>query len=252
MNYVRFSKRFLFTLKAILFAAIAAKAQYTTVGKIEYERKINVYAQFKDMEWDEWLERVKATTPQFSITYFDLWFDTARSIYRPGKEVEGAESKPYIVGPAKENIVYTDFAANKVTANKVVYEQKFLVQDSIRKIDWTVKDEIRTISNFKCHKAVGRICDSVYVVAFYTEDIVVSGGPEMFGGLPGMIMELAIPRLHTTWVAGKIELAAPKETDFVIPEKGKKVSEKELSETLESSFKDWGKNRSRYIWWTVL
>ena len=36
------------------------------------------------------------------------------------------------------------------------------------------------------------MCDTVYVVAFYTEDIPVSGGPEMFGGLPGMILELTV------------------------------------------------------------
>jgi GLPGLI family protein len=90
------------------------------------------------------------------------------------------------------------------------------------------------------------------VVAFYTEDIIVSGGPEMFGGLPGMIMELAIPRLHTTWVADKVELIAPKETDFTIPEKGKKVTEQELYETVKTSLKDWGKMATRNIWWIVL
>ena len=127
-----------------------------------------------------------------------------------------------------------------------------MVEDSARKIDWVVKDEIRTIADFKCHKAVGKICDSVYVVAFYTEDIVVSGGPEMFGGLPGMIMELAIPRLHTTWTADKVELVPPKETDFMMPDKGKKVTEKELYETVKTSFKDWGKMAPRNIWWTVL
>lgn len=237
---------------SFLLTTIVARAQYTTTGKIEYERKINVYAQMAEMENNTWFEKLKSQIPKFSSTYFDLIFDTARSIYKPGKEVEGSAFKMFGGGPATENVVYTDFNAQKVTANKKVYEQKFLVQDSVRKIDWVVKDEIRTIANYKCHKAVSIICDSVYVVAFYTEDIVVSGGPEMFGGLPGMIMELAIPRLHTTWVADKVDLIAPAETDFVIPEKGKKVTEKELFEIVQASFKDWGKMAPRNIWWTVL
>ena len=245
-------KRSFFILSIILCISVGAKAQFTITGKIEYERKVNIYAQMAEMEENEWFEKLKSQIPKFSSTYFDLIFDTARSIYKPGKEVEGSAFKMFGGGPATENIVYTDFAANKVTANKTVYEQKFLVQDSIRKIEWEEKDEIRTIANFKCHKAVGRICDSVYVVAFYTEDIVVSGGPEMFGGLPGMIMELAIPRLHTTWVADKVELTPPLETDFAIPEKGKKVNEQSLYETVKSSFKDWGKMAPRNIWWTVL
>jgi GLPGLI family protein len=246
-------KKILLTINIIICVAALCKGQYTTCGKIEYERKINIYAQMGEMEENEWFEKLKSQIPKFSSSYFDMIFDTARSIYKPGREVEGASMfKMFGGGPATSNVVYTDFAANRVTATKTVYEQKFLVQDSIRKIEWHLKDELRTISNFKCRKAVGIICDTVYVVAFYTEDIVVSGGPEMFGGLPGMIMELAIPRLHTTWVADKVELAAPKETDFNVPEKGKKVTEKELFETVKSSFKDWGKMAPRNIWWTVL
>ena len=155
-------------------------------------------------------------------------------------------------GPATENVVLTDFGTKKIKAFKTVFEQKFQVQDSVRVLNWKEKDEIRTIANYKCHKAVARICDSVYVVAFYTEDIVLSGGPEMFGGLPGMIMELAIPRLHTTWVATKVELTPPVETDFTVPEKGKKVTENQLYEDVRGSFKNWGNMAPRNIWWTVL
>ena len=235
----------------ILICATIASAQYTTYAKIEYERKVNIYAQMEEMGENEWFDRMKSQIPKFSSTYFDLIFDTARCIYKPGRESPNA-FKMFGGGPATSNVVLTDFRNKRVVANKAIYEQKFLVQDSIRKIDWKLKDEIRTIANFKCHKAVGRICDSVYVVAFYTEDMVVSGGPEMFGGLPGVIMELAIPRLHTTWVATKVEVDLPKESDFTVSEKGKKVNEKELYETIKSSFKDWGKMAERNIWWSVL
>ena len=246
-----------FFIASILFcAALGASAQYTMAGKIEYERKVNIHAQMKEMEEEQgsnpMMEQMKSRIPKFNSSFFDLVFDSSRSIYKPGKEVEGSVFKMFGGGPATENIVLTDLTANKIKANKKVFDQKFFVEDTVRNMEWTVKDEIRTIANFKCHKAVGRMCDSVYVVAFYTEDIAVSGGPEMFGGLPGMIMELAIPRLHTTWTADKVELVQPKETDFVIPDKGKKVTEKELFETLQESFKSWGKMAPRNIWWSVL
>ena len=237
-----------------LTATVAASGQYTLSGKIEYEKKISVHAVMKDYGDDNnsWYEKFKATTPKFNSTYFDLIFDTARCIYKPGKEVENTKNAFNGNGPASDNIVLTDLTTGKVKAVKQVYEQKFFVQDSLRKMDWRLKDELRIIANYKCRKAVGIICDSVYVVAFYAEDIIASGGPEMFGGLPGMILELAIPRLHTTWTADKIELLTPADADFTIPEKGKKVTEKQLYETIQSSLKDWGKWGSRYIWWTVL
>jgi GLPGLI family protein len=244
------------TLTLVLVATLSAICQYTTSGKIEYERKSNVHAMMKDYDSDDggesWYDRMKGSTPQFYVTYFDLVFDTAKSLYKPGREPENPPKGYNGNNPATDNIILTDFETKKVKGVKNVFEQKFFVQDSMRAISWKVKDEIRTIANFKCRKAVGRICDSVYVVAFYTEDIVASGGPEMFGGLPGMILELAIPRLHTTWTADKIELTAPKEADFLIPEKGKKVNEKELFETIQSSLKDWGKWGARYIWWSVI
>lgn len=246
-------KKLFVTILLLWAGPLTGRAQFTLNGKIEYERKINVYAQMDEMENKEWLERIKSQIPKFSSTFFDLAFDSGRTCYKPGREAENSGPiKMFGGGPATENMVYTDFAAGKVTAGKKVYEQKFLVQDSLRTMEWTEKDEIRTIANFKCHKAVGRICDSVYVVAFYTEDIPVSGGPESFGGLPGMILELAIPRLHTTWVADKVEVKMPEPADFVIPEKGKKVTQKELFETVQSSLKDWGKMAARNVWWVVL
>jgi len=246
-------KQSFLAIALLLCAAGNGIAQFTTTGKIEYERKVNVHAQMAEMEDNPFFEKMKAQIPKFMSSYFDLRFDTARSIYKPGREVEGNNMfKMFGGGPATENVVSTDFNTHRIKAFKTVFDQKFQIQDSIRVMEWKEKDELRTIAGFKCHKAVGRICDTVYVVAFYTEDIVVSGGPEMFGGLPGMIMELAIPRLHTTWTATKVELTPPVETDFAMPDKGKKVTEKELFESLDNSFKSWGKMASRNIWWSVL
>jgi hypothetical protein len=63
-----------------------------------------------------------------------------------------------------------------------------------RKIHWSI------------NYLVARIFDSVVVIAFYTDEIIPTSGPESFGGLPGMILGLAIPRLHTTWYATKLEV----------------------------------------------
>lgn len=243
-------KKILLTIYACL-AAVAGMAQFTTAGKIEYERKTNTYAQMEG-EDNEWFEKIKSQVPKFNITYFDLLFDTAHTIYKPGREVENKGPKMFGAAPAADNIVLSDLKAEKIKAVKNVFEQKFLVQDTMRHMDWRVKDEIRTIAGYKCRKAVGRICDSVYVVAFYTEDIPAASGPEMFGNLPGMILELAIPRLHTTWVATKVEFTSPVAGDFAVADKGKKVTEQELFETVKDSFKDWGKRSARYIWWIVL
>jgi len=249
-------KKLIILIILVAAGVSAAYAQHTYMGRIEYERKVNMYAQMEEMEQmgnGSWAEKIKSQMPKFNISYFDLIFDTARSIYRPGREAPGNSIfKMFGGGPATDNTVFTDFHTDSVKASKNVFDQKFFVEDSIRVLEWKEREDIRTIAGYKCHKAVGIICDSVYVVAFYTEDIPLAGGPEMFGGLPGMIMELAIPRLHTTWVASKVEVIPPKEDDFTIQEKGKKVTEKELGDMVYENFRKWGSMAARNVWWVVL
>lgn len=246
-------KRYILVITTLLSFA-SARAQYTATGKIEYERRTNVIRAMDDLDEDSkrWAEKFRSQLPNFTTAYFDLYFNTAKTLYKPGRESDNTTRMWFAQSPAAENIVLTDFGSSSVKATKQIFEKKFLVQDTMRKMQWAIKDEIRTIANFKCRKAVGKICDSVYVVAFYTEDILASGGPEMFCGLPGMILEVAIPRLYTTWIATKVELTAPKETDLIAPDKGKKVTQKELYESLKDSFKDWDELANKNIWWTML
>lgn len=238
---------------SFLALSVSAEAQYITKGKIEFEKKSNNHRQFQDEngETTEWFEKIKSQVPKFSTSYFEMAFDGDKVIYKPGSR-EGVVFKMWGDAPASKNTVMTDIKNNKVNSLKQVFEQKFNVEDSLRVLKWVIKDEIRTIANFKCRKAVSKICDSVYVVAFYTDEIAVSGGPEMFSGLPGMILELAIPRLYTTWVAMKVETVAPTATDFTFEPKGKKVTEQEMVSILTPSFKSWGKYAAKSIWWCVL
>jgi GLPGLI family protein len=244
----------LFLTYALIFFSLYCNAQYTLQGKIEYERKTNVYKKIDAMDDDDkaWAEKLRAQIPKFNIAYFDLFFNTSYSIYKPGRESESQVKIWLGQSPASDNTVYTDLRNKKVTASKQIYEEKFLIQDTMRHIKWKISDEIRTIANYKCRKAVGRICDSVYVVAFYTEDIPASVGPEMFGGLPGTILELAIPRLYTTWVATTVDVNLPKDADFTPPSKGKKATQQEMFEKLQAGIKHWGKYAAANLWWAAL
>lgn len=235
----------------LMLAALPTAAQYTTQGKIEYERKVNIHALFDESEDKDWYEKIKASIPKFYISYYNLFFTPEQAIYKPGREVPGA-IKTYQGGPATENVVKTDLANQRVVARKAIYEKKFIVTDTARKLQWKMLDEIRTIAGYKCRKAVSKICDSVYIIAFYTESIIPAAGPEMVGGLPGMVLEFAVPRLHTTWTATHVETTIPSATDFDINTKGTRVTQKELYETLQTGLKDWGKTGQRNIWWSML
>ena len=125
-------------------------------------------------------------------------------------------------------------------AQKPVFEETFLVEDSLPKVTWKITADTRNIAGFECRKAVGIIDDSVAVFAFYTDEILVTGGPESLQGLPGMILGLGVPRLHTTWFATRVEVNGVNMGVVKPATKGKKLSRQEMIGQLDDVLKNWG------------
>ncbi len=238
----------LITIALFLLGAGAARAQFTYSGKIEFERRTNMH---KLWEGDTWLESFRDKFPQFASSFHNLAFNTAGSRYSAGRESTTPKME-WGMPPGAENDVVRDFSAGAVTAVKNMYGENLVIRDSAQPLTWRMTGEVRDIAGFKCRKAVTRICDSVYVVAFYTDEIPVSGGPEQMGGLPGMILELAVPRLYTTWIATKVELSAVTAAELKSPAKGKAMTLAQTQARVAESTKDWGKNAKRGVWWITL
>jgi GLPGLI family protein len=240
-------KKIIITALCSLTIFIAqAQPQFIVKGKIEFEKIINLHKQLQN---DSWGEMMKKTSPQFKTEYFDLYFDNHKTLFKPGRAVVSTQKIPeWLNGPAAENVVFNDLSSGTSVSQKAVFESSFLIQDSLRKADWKISTDTRTIAGFECRKATTIIMDSVYVVAFYTDQIVPAGGPESFNGLPGMILGLAVPRLNTTWFATKLELVDVKESDLVAPKKGKKTTNADLNLQLKTLMKSWGPTADRNIW----
>jgi GLPGLI family protein len=243
-------KNFITTFIAV-FMLIAASAQtdFIVKGKIEFERKTNLHKQLDSEEDETWRAMIKKSVPTTKTNYFDLYFNGSKTIYTPGREVVVTQKVPdWIEGPANDNVVYTDLEQQMYNSQKTVFEDVFNIQDTVRKINWKITPDKRTIAGFECRRASAVIMDSVFVVAFYTEQIITPGGPESFAGLPGMILGLAVPRLNTTWFATKLELVDVKETTLVPPKKGKKTNVTNLKTQLKTVMKNWGKWGDKNIW----
>ena len=130
---------------------------------------------------------------------------------------------------------------------KSLFEKEYFIKDSLTKYEWKITGEIRDIAGFECKKALTKINDSVVVVAFYTDQILVKGGPENFNGLPGMILGLAVPRLALTLFATKLELVSPSLTPK-LPTKPKYVKHSQITQDVEKGLKTWGKEGKAIAW----
>ena len=225
-----------------LFPAQAQFAKFAKNGVIEFEKSVNMFAILKpkneDNIWQkEFYDKYKSTQPQFTKYRSKLYFNTNQSSFKPNEEDNNNTKGGWWGGNTSQiNEVATDFYTSKFTTLKKVFEETFLVKDSLRKINWKITSEVRNIAGYNCRRANALIMDSVYVVAFYTDEIPVSGGPESFTGLPGMILGVALPYDHITWFATKVSEISVETKDLIPPtSKKQSITLKALKEKILSS-----------------
>ena len=228
-----------------LVAAVSTNAQqFISTGMIEYEVRINNHRMFGD---GFFAEAFKDKMPNFSTTYYKLTFNDNKAIYKFDRLNE-KDKLPWNNFP-EENVWYNDYTNNTRTNQKFVFDQTYILSDSLMKMEWKlVPNETREIAGFVCRKAQTVIFDSVYVFAFYTDEITVSGGPMGIHGLPGMILGITIPRMFSSWIATKLQVNGVNTNVIAAPTKGKKKPAMELQEQIEKVSKNWGTWGRQSIW----
>ena len=225
----------------------AQNTHFTTVGSIEFEKTINMYATIKkqiNKDNESYMQQVydqfKKTQPQFKKLKSTLYFSGNKTMFKPDAEETAQNGFFGSAQTTQNNTVLTDLATGTFVDQKKVFEETFLVKDSVRNINWKITDEMRDIAGYTCRRANAIVLDSIYVVAFYTDEIAVSGGPESFTGLPGMILGIALPHENITWFATKVNEVTIDPKNLNPPTKGKPVNNKQLRTTLQAALKDWG------------
>lgn len=230
-----------------------AEAQFRSVGSIEFTRSINMRMSMQLESDDEfknssYFKEMLQRTPTSFPSYFKMSFNPQQTVYFFEKDGDAKTGMFWNSKVAAENMVVQDLKDKKVTAQKEMYEKNYVIKDSIPVYEWKILDEVRDIAGYSCRKATTTIHDSVVVVAYYTEQIMVSSGPESFGGLPGMILGLAIPRLYTTWFATRVGDAEIPESQIKKMKKGKAVTYAEMLKEITPSLKDWGRWGASSLW----
>ena len=222
---------------------------------IEYEVKSNIKKNMGNNMWDEMM---KDKLPTFKTGYYTFTFAENKSIYKFDHWSENDKIPEYMRKDDETNTWFLDHNSGKVFIQKNIFGSAFNIEDSIAHLKWTLTNENRIIAGFNCKKAVSKIFDSVYVFAFYTDEIMISGGPCSINGLPGMIMGLTIPRLFTSWIATKVSVNNVA-VSTIQPSTAKKYySMPFVKKTVDDRTKDWYggddnnnenmQQKNRFIW----
>ena len=150
-----------------------------------------------------WAEMMQDKIADFKIGYYKLTFNNNKSIYKFDRWVPN--TLPAFLKQADEETAwYSDFGSGEILAKKNIVGANFFIKDSLKKVEWKLTNENMVIAGFNCRKAEAVIFDSVYIFAYYSEELMIPGGPASINGLPGLILGLTIPRMYTSYIATKV------------------------------------------------
>jgi GLPGLI family protein len=126
----------------------------------------------------------------------------------------------------------------------------YLVEGEVPTYDWKIQNDLKDISGHICMKAVTE--DTVKgqkIVAWFAQDMPLSGGPERYCGLPGLILELDVNDGAMLISADLIE-AKKLTTELDLPKKlkGKKITETEYQTIIKKHYEEKTKAEEPPFW----
>ena len=248
---------FTFLSACIIMAATAQQKE----GKVIYLR----VAQMQ-MRMTAGNDQMAQMLPRTRTDKFELTFGNNQSLWKHIdeednlEEMSGGGVQIRMVGPGQNDVVFHDFTAGRKVEQRDMMEKKFIIADSIRKMNWKLTGETQTILGHVCQKAVAQrtgmrmqttmengkierkeIADTTNIIAWFTTDIPVPAGPEVQGQLPGLILELDMNNGRMVYKAldiqQKADVASIKE-----PTKGKKVTPDEFTKERDKMMEEMQKN----------
>ncbi|WP_179352971.1 GLPGLI family protein [Winogradskyella vidalii] len=219
----------------LCFGQANGKAYYIKDINTAFEKKLDSLSNIPG-------NPIKSLEKSTKNLEFVLSFNEDTALYKEveqmstdnNKSIELAKILSGYVGPS-----YFDFKNRKVIFEKDLFNELYLVERDISALEWVLKKEKLVLNNLTCYKAITSITvegrggtEEIPITAWYTSDINISAGPDGFGGLPGLIIQLEKGNFVTT--LKRIEFL-DKKNKIDLPHKGKEILEDDFNELVKKS-----------------
>jgi len=227
-------KNKLFVSLILIAFAVSSYAQMAE-GTITYNRKtdwISIMSKLSYLSSEE-VDRMRLTwgnRENYKGSNFELCFKGNKTVYTYKQE----QSESGYSWRQSEFVLIRDYKDKTIKDVKEDLGVKFLIEDDLPKTRWKILNEIREIEGFLCMKAETKdTIKNQTIHAWFTDAIAFNGGPEGYGGLPGMILELDINDGDAVITATKVDLETPLDK-LPIPKKmkGKKVDTEKFNDLI--------------------
>src|SRR5215207_2094918 len=128
-----------------------------------------------------------------------------------------------------DDVTWCNFSEDRKVEQREFATKQYLVNDSIRKLNWKLTGESKNILGYACQQAITtrigkrmtmsmdngamsrkEVADTSHIVAWFTPAIPVAAGPDFQGQLPGLILQTEIngtPSFKAIEVSPKVDVA---------------------------------------------
>ena len=229
--------KILSTLSLILFSTVIFGQMKE--GIIKYKQTI--YFEFENMPPD---------MPKSMESFHRLVLKNDESVYEKDPDIKPLSSEndntPRMFRRMRSSkTTYKNLSLSKVIEQQNMFGKDFLVLDSIENFKWKISaGEQKVVAGYTCMKAFFKDSTNNFVV-FFTTQIPKKNGPDKFGGLPGVILEVQSAQTHII-ATEVINSLVP---ELLIPSKGDKMSRKEFTDMVKQKTEEmrqmWGDRTGR-------
>ena len=236
-------------------------------GKVYYQQKIKTNKEAKkrmdSLKMKMAPERramMDKIMKKFTNKSYILSFNKTASIFKEEEKLNQPNDGISFKMP-NSGTLYKDLSNKQYIRQKESFGKVFLIKDSLKKIDWKLEKESKKIGNYLAFKATAMVekqkrfsrrgkpekeikKDSIKdkkpefekLTVWYTPEIPVSNGPELYQGLPGLILE--INRGRKQLIATKIVLNPKEKVEIKAPKKGKVITQKEYDKIMKKKMEE--------------
>ena len=238
-------------------------------GKAYYMSKTSINTDFTNNLPPDRANYIKGMMKKALEKNYILDFNSNSSYFEKEEVLEAGQTGGggfnwmQFVGGPEGGSLHKDLQSNIYTNKRELFGKVFLVKDSITPSKWVMTGETKQIGIYNAYKATitkeveerefnfgrrptrGDAPESepetpkmreVVMSAWFTPEIPVSTGPAMYGGLPGLILEINDDR--TIILCTKVVLNPKVKIKIKAPSKGKVVTKSEFEKIAKDKAKE--------------
>ena len=225
------------------------------------KRKVDVKLDSTKMS-PEQRQKTLDMLKKYSQRTYILTFNKQTSEFKEQESLgtPGPSGVSFSISAGDSDVLFKNIKEQLYIQKKDLFGKVFLITDRIPRLDWKLSSETKNIGEYTCFKATKtiakekdedkitylndknesdkepQITENVTITAWYTPQIPVGNGPNLYGGLPGLILELndGVEVMVCSKISmnmGKVEIIDP-------PKKGKKVTQVEYDQISEEKMQE--------------